>query len=124
MEGRTEVRIHITESAYRRLFESDDDYVPFLDFYDEVVGFVKGILNDPIGTKASEKLRSWGLDGKRLRKLLADNGIISKTEDIDEPLDETNGKEESRYYVSYEMHTENFKDKIRKIYKEIFESEQ
>ena len=35
-------------------------------------------------------------------------------------FDETSGKKVSMYYVSYKVHKENFKDKIRKMYNDLF----
>ena len=107
--------IHITEEAYKRLFKEIEE-VPFLTFYDDVVKFVKGILNDPIGTKPSKLLVSYGLDNGELRKKLYDYNVITKDEKIDEPFDEVTKEKVSKYYVSYKVHKDNFKDKIRKLY--------
>ena len=94
--------------------------IPFLSFFKEVVSFIKGLLNDPIGTKPSGLLKKYGLNNGVLRKKLLDFGIITKKENITEPFDETNGKMVSKYSVSYRVPKENFKDKIRKFYKDVF----
>ena len=93
--------------------------IPFLTFYEEVVKFIKGLLNDPIKTKPSDVLIDLGIHNGELRKKLYDYNVITKKENIDEPFDETTGKKVSRYYVSYKVHKENFKDKIRKLYNDL-----
>lgn len=113
-------RIHINESKLKSIIEEEDDKkLPFLTFYEEVVKFIKGLLNDPIGTKPSDVLTSKGIHNGDLRKKLYDYSVITKNEDINEPFDETTGRQTSRYYVSYKVHKENFKDKIRKLYNDL-----
>lgn len=111
--------VHINESTFERLLEEKKP-LPFLTFYEEVVKFIKGLLNDPIGTKPSDVLISYGIHNGDLRKKLYDYNVITKDENIDEPYDETSGHKVSRYYVSYKVHKENFKDKIRKLYNDLF----
>lgn len=113
-------KIHINESKFSKIFEGEKKELPFLTFYDEVVKFIKGLLNDPIGTKPSDILISNGIHNGYLRKKLYDYNVITKDEDIDEPYDETTGYKTSRYYVSYKVHKENFKDKLRKLYSDLF----
>ena len=110
--------VHINESSLNRLLIEDEEKkeLPFQTFYEEVLKFIKGLLNDPIGTKPSEILRGYGLHNGMLRKKLLDYGVITKEEDIREPYDETDGNQESRYYVSYKVPRENFKDKLRKLH--------
>lgn len=110
--------VHINESSFNRVLTEDEENkeLPFQTFYEEVLKFIKGLLNDPIGTKPSEILRDYGLHNGMLRKKLLDYGVITKEEDIREPYDETDGNQESRYYVSYKVPRENFKDKLRKLH--------
>lgn len=110
--------IHINESSFNRILAEEEEKkeIPFQTFYEEILKFIKGLLNDPIGTKPSETLTSYGLDGKTLRNKLCDFDVIKKKEDIREPYDETDGKQKSRYYVSYSVPRENFKDKLRKLH--------
>ena len=112
--------IHINESSFNRILVSEEDEnkkeLPFQTFYEEVLKFIKGLLNDPIGTKPSEILRDYGLHNGILRKKLLDYDVIKKDEDIREPYDETDGRQESRYYVKYSVPRENFKDKLRKVH--------
>lgn len=111
--------IHINESSFKRLILKEEEgkkEIPFQTFYEEVLKFIRGLLNDPIGTKPSEELTSYGITDKELRKQLCDYGVITKKEDIREPYDETTGKKTSRYYVSYSVPRENFKDKLRKLH--------
>ena len=119
MEGRRyKVRkIYIRESSLEVLRP-----LPFLTFFEEVLKFVKGLLNDPIGTKPSELLEKYGLDNGTLREKLLEYDVIKKKEDISEPFDERSGKMVSRYSVSYKVPKENFKDKIRKLHNDIFYS--
>lgn len=107
--------VHINESSLKILKP-----LPFLPFFKEVLLFVKGLLNDPIGTKPSETLQKYGFNNGTLRKKLLDYGVITKKENISEPFDETNGKMISRYSVSYKVPKENFKDKIRKLHADVF----
>ena len=107
--------IHINESVFNRLLE-DNRRPSFQDFYEDVVAFIKGILRDPIGAIPNERLKACGLHNGELRKRLYDLSIITKEERIDEPYDETTGKKTSRYYVSYSVPRENFKDKLRKLH--------
>ena len=89
---------------------------------------------DPIGTVPNELLKGCGLHNGELRKKLYDYGIITKDERIDEPYDETTGRQQSRYYVKYdwsERIKKEMKDKnrvgnpmkkafIRKLYNDHF----
>jgi hypothetical protein len=93
--------IHINEAVFNRLLE-DNRRPPFQDFYDSVVAFVDGIRRDPIETVPNETLKGCGLHNGELRKKLYDYGIITKDERIDEPYDETTGRQQSRYYVKYD----------------------
>ena len=107
--------VHLKESKFDALLEEKRE-LPFQTFYEEVLKFIKGLLNDPIGTKPSEVLKSYGIHNGFLRKKLLDYNVITKDEDIREPYDETSGDKTSRYYVSYKVPRENFKDKLRKLH--------
>lgn len=107
-------KIYLTESSLRRMSEAKA--ITFLSFYREIVRFVKGLLNNPIGARPSEVLLSNGLANGKLRHLLSSYGVVIKSEDIDEPINDENGKVESRYHLSYKVPKKNFKEKIRKMY--------
>lgn len=124
--------VHINESVFNRLLE-DNRKPSFQDFYEAVVEFVNSILKDPIGAVPNDLLKSNGLHNGELRKKLYDYGVITKEERIDEPYDETTGRQQSRYYVKYnwtddikkEMKNQNrmnnpIKEKVRKIYNDFF----
>lgn len=113
--------VHINESSFNRILVENEEKkeIPFQTFYEEILKFIKGLLNDPIGTRPSEILTSYGLNNALLRQKLLDYDVISKKEDIKEPYDETNGKMTSRYYVSYKVPRENFKDKLRKLHSDL-----
>ena len=124
--------IHINEAVFRKLLE-DNRRPPFQDFYDAVISFVYGLLRDPIGTVPNELLKSNGLHNGKLRKMLYDYGVITKDEDIREPYDETTGRQQSRYYVTYnwsdavkkeigkkDRMNNPLKERIRKIYNNFF----
>lgn len=108
-------RVFIKENKISLLKESQEP-LPFQTFFEEIIKFIKGLLNDPIQAKPSEKLISHGLTNKLLRKELTDNSVIKKTENIDEPIDDVTGKKTSRYYLSYKVPKENFKNKLRQCY--------
>ena len=125
--------IHINESAYSRLLEDNDRRPPFKDFYDDIMAFVRDMFKDPISAIPNERLKSVGLHNGILRKLLYDYGIITKDERIDEPYDETTGRQQSRYYVRYDWTDDvrssmkdsqrmnnPLKEKIRKFYNKYF----
>lgn len=129
--------IHINEGVYKRLFEDGNRKPPFQDFYEDVIDFVKGILRDPIGAVPNESLKSIGLHNGELRKRLYDLSIITKDERIDEPYNETTGRQQSRYYVKYgwtddikkalknPTRMDNpLKERIRKLYNQFFDIEQ
>lgn len=107
--------IHLNETKFKAVLKEKKE-LPFQTFYEEILKFIKGLLNDPIKAKPSDILLSYGLDNSLLRKKISDYGIAVKEEDIREPYDETNGKQTSRYYVSYKVPRENFKDKLRKLH--------
>lgn len=109
--------IHLNESKLNLL--EDKKKLAFKDFYDEVLDFIKKLLKDPINAKPSELLQSYGLTNSELRKKLSDYGVIEKKEDVREPYDETNGKQESRYYLSYKLITKAFVNKIVKLGKDL-----
>ena len=88
-------------------------------FMSHMEDYIKKLLNDPIKTKPSDVLIDLGIHNGELRKKLYDYNVITKKENIDEPFDETTGKKVSIYYVSYKVHKENFKDKIRKLYNDL-----
>ena len=125
--------ININESAYKRLFEVNDRKPPFQDFYEAIIEFIKSVFKDPINAKPNDILKSVGLDNGKLRKELYDLSILTKEERIDEPYDETSGKQESRYYVKYSWADDiksslknstrmdnPLKEKIRKLYNQVF----
>lgn len=108
-------KVYIKEYQIPLIKESQEP-LPFQTFFEEIVKFIKGLLNDPIQAKPSELLISHGLTNKLLRKELSDNSVVIKTENIDEPIDDTTGKKVSRYYLSYRVPKENFKNKLRQCY--------
>lgn len=110
-------RIHINETAYKRIFLNQGE-IPFQTFYEEMVKFISGLLNDPIGTKPSKILVDYGFDNKLLRKKLVDCDIMSRNTKIDEPHDE-DGKQTSTMTLSYKLHKDNFKDKLRKMHSKL-----
>lgn len=111
--------IHLSESRFNAILEEKKE-IPFQTFYEEVLKFIKGLLNDPIGTKPSDVLKEYGIHNGMLREKLLDFNVITKEEDIREPYDETDGNQTSRYYVKYSVPRENFKDKLRKLHSALF----
>ncbi len=109
--------IHINESTYNRVFSPKDE-LPFQTFYEEMLEFIKGLLNDPIETKPSKILSDYGFSNKFLRNELVDCDILSRNTKIDEPYGE-DGRQKSMMTLSYKVHKDNFKDKLRKMYSKI-----
>lgn len=108
------IKIHLNESTFCRLLENQNK-LSFLDFYDEVLKFIRELKKDPINASPSDVLKSYGLTSNELKKKLSDYGVVEKTEDIREPYDETSGKQESRYYVSYKILTKTLKNRLIKL---------
>lgn len=106
--------IHLNESKLDLLFE-DNNKMAFNDFYDNVLDFIKKLIKDPINAQPSDLLKSYGLTNAELRKKLSDYGVVEKKEDIREPYDETSGKKESRYYVSYKVLTKTLRNRLIKL---------
>ena len=107
-------KVYIKESSIEMLASKKP--LTFLKFYNELIKFIRGLLNSPIDTRPSEILVSNGFNNGKLRHLLVQFGLVKKSEDIDEPITDERGKKESRYHLSYKVPKENFKDKIRKLY--------
>ena len=107
-------KVYLKESSVEMLASKKP--LTFLKFYNELIKFIRGLLNNPIDTRPSELLVSNGFPNGKLRHLLVQFGIVKKSEDIDEPINDESGKQESRYHLSYKVPKENFKDKIRKLY--------
>jgi hypothetical protein len=113
--------VYIKESKINVLRESEEE-LTFWRFFVEVKKFITDLLNDPIHARPSVVLVSNGLDNDTLRKKLQDESVIVKSEDIREPHDETTGKIESRYYLSYKVPKKDFKKKLRRLYRKTIES--
>lgn len=111
-------KVYIDENKIQTIKENEEP-LPFQTFFEEIVKFIKDLLNDPIYAKPSEMLITHGITNKLARNELTDASVIVKSENIDEPFDETKGKKVSRYYLSYKVPKENFKDKLRKCYKKM-----
>ena len=107
-------KVYLKESSVEMLASKKP--LTFLKFYNELIKFIRGLLNNPIDARPSELLVSNGFNNGKLRHLLVQFGIVKKSEDIDEPINDESGKKESRYHLSYKVPKENFKDKIRKLY--------
>lgn len=107
-------KVYLKESSVEMLASKKP--LTFLKFYNELIKFIRGLLNNPIDTRPSELLVSNGFPNGKLRHLLVQFGIVKKSEDIDEPINDESGKKESMYHLSYKVPKENFKDKIRKLY--------
>lgn len=109
-------RIHLSEERFNKIL-SEAKELPFQTFYEETLQFIRDLLNKPIEAKTSDILTSYGLDTKTLKSKLCDFGVITKNEDIREPYDDKEGKQKSRYYISYKVPRENFKEKLRDLFK-------
>lgn len=113
--------VYISESKIALLNESDEE-VTFLRFFIELKKFIADLLTDPVHARPSEMLVSHGLGNDKLRHMLRNEGIIVRTEKIDEPYNEETGKMESMYYLSYKVPKKDFKKKIRRLYQKLFEN--
>lgn len=122
LEGRSyEMKIiYLSEEKLQALKEAEKP-MTFFAFFTEVKKFLKELLVDPLNAKPSDLLRQRGIDDKMLRQRLQDRGIIVKSEKIDEPYDEEQGKQTSRYYLSYKIPKKDFKKKVRRLYQNLFE---
>ena len=110
-------KIYLTEENLRLIAEATDE-MTFLEFSVAVKHFLRDLLIDPIKAEPNERLRSKGLNKGVLLNCLENQGLIKKKERIDEPYNEEEGKNTSRYYVSYKVPKEDFKKKLRRFYKD------
>ena len=113
-------KIIVNEEALKLLKESEEE-VTFFEFYNNVKDFLKQLLSNPCGAEPAEFFSIHGISKGGLKKILIDKGVITKKERIDEPFDEENGKQVSRYYVSYKIPRKDFKKKIMRVYQNLFE---
>lgn len=113
--------IYLREDTFNKLLTIQED-IPFLDFYERVTMFVKMLLKDPIHAKPDETLCGIGLYNGILRQKLIDYDVIEKKEDIDEPYDEVSHKKISKYHLQYKVHRNNYKEKLRRLYNDLSNS--
>ena len=111
----------LRRSLRRTLNEGREEEFTFFQFFHQVKKFIERLLNDPINARPSEELVRRGLTNDVLRKTLQNEGVIVKSENIKEPHDETSGKIESRYYLSYKVPRKDFKRKLRRMYQKMFQ---
>jgi hypothetical protein len=112
-------KVFINENKIDVIMESEEEYT-FFQFFNDIKSFMKDLLNDPIHARPNERLKQHGISNDVARTKLQDDGIIIKSEKIDEPFDETTGKQTSRYYLSYKIPKKDFKKKIRRLYQKLF----
>ena len=112
-----------SDEEYDESYEMNESVtkMSFFMFFNEIKKFIAGLLADPIGTKPSEVLISYGLHNGKLRKMLRDANVIQMKENIDEPYSEETGEMESRYFLSYKVPKKDFKKKLRRLYQKLFE---
>lgn len=77
-------KVYLKESSIEMLASKKP--LTFLKFYNELIKFIRGLLNSPIDARPSEILVSNGFNNGKLRHLLVQFGIVKKSEDIDEPI--------------------------------------
>lgn len=118
---RDQENMELRESLRRTLNEGREEEFTFFQFFHQVKKFIERLLNDPINARPSEELVRRGLTNDVLRKTLQNEGVIVKSENIKEPHDETSGKIESRYYLSYKVPRKDFKRKLRRMYQRMFQ---
>lgn len=111
-------KIFINEDKINIIRESEEEYT-FFQFFNDIKSFIKDLLNDPIHARPNERLKQHGISNDEARTKLQDDGVIVKTERIDEPFDEATGKQTSRYYLSYKVPKKDFKKKIRRLYQKL-----
>ena len=111
-------KVFINEDKMNVIMESEEEYT-FFQFFNDIKSFMKDLLNDPIHARPNERLKQHGISNDVARTKLQDDGIIVKTEKIDEPFDEATGKQTSRYYLSYKIPKKDFKKKVRRLYQKL-----
>ena len=115
--------IYINESQVQVLHEAANEFT-FFSFFTEIKGFIKQLLSDPINARPSQILTSHGVTDKMLRQELINRGVVVRSEKIDEPYDEVQGKTISKYHLSYKVPKKDFKRKLRRMYQALVESRQ
>lgn len=105
------------------LLKEEEEEVTMFEFFRDVKKVISGLLEDPFRRDVSDMLKKHGLDGKTLVQELVDNGIVTKTEKIDEPFDEKLGKKKSMFRCSYKVPKKDFEGKIKKLYQKYINHE-
>ena len=84
-------KVYLKESSIEMLASKKP--LTFLKFYNELIKFIRGLLNNPIDTRPSEILVSNGFPNGKLRHLLVQFGIVKKSEDIEGETASAEGEE-------------------------------
>ena len=111
--------IYITEEQLKTLRESEEE-VTFYEFFTGVKNYLRDLLINPIEAEPSDLFKKHGISKSQLLTKLIERGIVSRTENVDEPND-GNGKMFSMYHVKYSIPRKNFEQKIHRLYSYYFE---
>lgn len=119
-------KVYIKENQLH-LFEQEEKEVTFYEFFINVKSFLKDLLNKPADADVSDLFKSKGISKSGLISKMKDIDLIKSDDRIDEvPVEEEKkthpyGKKMvAKRYVKYSIPRKNFEDKIKKLYKQIF----
>lgn len=104
--------VYLNESQINEIKEQ----VTFFSFQNNVIVFLKALLNDPINAQVTNFFRNNGINKSSLLKMLLKKNIIEKKEKITE----IDGK--SVYSVQYKIPKRNFRLKLKRLYQSYFEN--
>jgi hypothetical protein len=119
-------KVYIKENQLH-LLEQEEKEVTFYEFFINVKSFLKDLLNKPADADVSDLFKSKGISKSGLISKMKDIDLIKSDDRIDEvPVEEEKkthpyGKKMvAKRYVKYSIPRKNFEDKIKKLYKQIF----
>lgn len=113
--------IIITESQLYLIKEMDKDVVLHADFEDKVRGYMEQLRTNPCKPKFDAFFNQHDIPQDILLKKMTDFGLIHKDDKINEPED-ANGEKRSMNTRKYKFLTDDYNDKIKKMYEYFFDN--
>ena len=97
--------------------------VTYGEFLDHAVDYIKQLLTKPSAAKIddylSDQLKERGVDQKGFLKRLLDDGIIERSEKVDDKV--YPGHESATFSITYKVPEKRFKHKMKKLHISLFE---
>lgn len=120
-------KIYINEKKLFLLLNGNNEEVTFYEFFINTKSFLKDLLKKPYEAEPSDLFKNHGISKNDLIQKMKNIGLIKSNERIDEvPIDEDKKsyphgtKLVAKHYVKYSIPKNKFEDKIKALYKELF----